>query len=211
MINKIVEKIIRRGKNKYIINKAKKRLQNDTFSIISQNCIGGVFYHDMDLKFLSPTINLYFEAVDFVKFASNLKYYVEAELVCQLDEQKGYPIGILEDIKIHFLHYNACEEAQRCWNSRKERIVFEKILVLSTDRDGFNDDLYEKWKQLPYEKLLFTSQKKYSDNEDSIYFAEYENNGTVPDLIPKREFYKEDKLVNHINKVKVASNKQRNF
>ena len=41
------------------------------FTIISSNCIGGVIYSDLHRKFLSPTINLFFSAKDFLKFVFN--------------------------------------------------------------------------------------------------------------------------------------------
>ena len=36
---------------------AKKEYIAENVTFISQNCIGGVIYHDMGQKFLSPTIN----------------------------------------------------------------------------------------------------------------------------------------------------------
>ena len=46
----------------------RRRLINTNFTIISQNCIGSIMYHDLGQKFLSPTINMLFEPSDFVKF-----------------------------------------------------------------------------------------------------------------------------------------------
>ena len=40
-----------------------KRLNRDGLrpvSIISNNCLGGMFYHDLNFQFKSPTINLFF-------------------------------------------------------------------------------------------------------------------------------------------------------
>lgn len=64
---------LQRIERQRIIQRAKNKLMNEQFSIVSQNCIGGVFYHDMEMEFLSPTINLYFEQPDFVLFVLNLK------------------------------------------------------------------------------------------------------------------------------------------
>ena len=33
-------------------------------SIISNDCLGGMISHDLGLKFMSPTINLYFETAE---------------------------------------------------------------------------------------------------------------------------------------------------
>ena len=87
----------------YNINK-KKHLKNKDFTIISSNCVGGIIYHDLGLPFLTPTVNLSFDMNDFVKFVSNLKYYIDKDLI-KLDTNKEYPIGVIEDIKINFIHY----------------------------------------------------------------------------------------------------------
>ena len=63
-----------------LIENAQKSFLHKKISIISQNCIGGVFYHDMNEKFLSPTINLYFDAYDFLKFVKNISYYLSLDI-----------------------------------------------------------------------------------------------------------------------------------
>lgn len=54
------------------------RLRNRDFSLISNNCIAGIIYHDLGLPFRTPTINLFFENDDFFRFADNLEYYLTA-------------------------------------------------------------------------------------------------------------------------------------
>lgn len=190
---KIIWKIIN-IKNRHIIKRNKSLLKNTDFSIISQNCIGGVLYSDLGLKFLSPTINLYFSANDFVKFALNLRYYLGLNLEMRWGEE--YPIGILGDISVHFMHYETCSEAKEAWERRKLRINYNKILVLSTDMDGFDENTYSLWKQIHYPKILLSS-KKWDDN--CLFFNKYSQLPSVPDLIPKREFYKDDIIINKIN------------
>lgn len=181
------------------IKKEKRKLNAQNFSIISQNCIGGVFYHDMGMKFLSPTINLFFKEPDFIRFISNLKYYVSLDPEMRWEEE--YPVGRLDDIEVHFMHYSTCKEAKDIWNRRKLRINFDKIIVLATDRNGFTDETYKEWKKIPYKKLLFTVKREY-ENRESIVYPEYAGNGFVPDLMEKREFYRNDTLMNCINNMK---------
>ena len=65
------------------------RLKNKTFSIISNNCWGGVVYDKYGLKYLSPTIGCYFYAEDFLKFCENLKYYLSLPIkMISLEESK---------------------------------------------------------------------------------------------------------------------------
>ena len=54
-----------------------KKLKNNDFSIISSNCIGMFMYKDMELPYLSSTINLSIPMNDFVKMAENLRWYME--------------------------------------------------------------------------------------------------------------------------------------
>lgn len=186
-------------RNKVIIRHARKKICAENVTLISQNCIGGVFYHDMGMQFLSPTINLFIKEPDFVRFALNLRHYMEQELVMRWGEK--WPVGTLDDIEIHFMHYDTCEEAKECWNRRKQRINWEKILIIATDRNGFHDEEYALWKQITYPKVLFTVNPRYCEEPGSVVFLKYKNQEFVPDLIPEREFYERDVLLNLVNRV----------
>lgn len=50
------------------------------FTIISNNCWGGHVYRYFDLPYDSPTIGLYFFSSDYLKFVSNLHFYLNQEL-----------------------------------------------------------------------------------------------------------------------------------
>lgn len=175
---------------------ARKIVKNTKITIISQNCIGGVLYHDLKSEFLSPTINLYFNANDFIKFVNNLEYYLDKTIHVSMGE--NYPIGIIDDITIHFVHYTSCDEASELWSKRCKRVDYTKIFVISTDRDGFDDKTYEMWKRVEYPKILFTSKRKYED--DAVYFSEFEKYDFVQDIIGNRKFYKRYIICNKINK-----------
>ena len=196
--NKIKDRIQEENKN-FVIRREKKRLLQREISVISQNCIGGVFYHDMGMKFLTPTINLFFKEPDFVKFVLNLKHYLSLEIDIKWEEE--YPIGKIDDIEIHFMHYDSCKEAKMAWERRKDRINFEKIVVVATDRDGFTEEVYEQWKQVPYAKLLFSANNKFI-SKCTVLYPEYITNGMVEDLITYRKFYRDNILVDTINKIK---------
>lgn len=188
---------IQRKKRDQRILEMRRKLKVNNFTVISQNCIGGVFYHDMGLRFESPTINLFFSGMDFVKFVLKLDYYMSFEL--QMTWGEEYPIGYLDDVAIHFMHYNTCEEARLAWDKRKKRINRKKIIVICTDMEDFTDEVYERWKQITYPKVLFTANRKYADECNSVFFSECEKAGRVYDLIPKREFYRYGVLIDIIN------------
>ena len=175
----------------------RRKMKNDYFSILSQNCIGGVFYHDMGLKFTTPTVNLYFTCPDFVKFVLNLDYYLNKDIEMTWGEE--YPIGYIDDIRVYFQHYKSCTEAKKKWEERKGRINKENLVILCTDMETFDDETYSRWKKIPYPKLLFTSLPL--SDQDVLYFPQYRENGHIGDLIPKREFYKDKRLIDVVNRV----------
>ena len=199
-VSRIVKRIggkLQALQNTKKIRKAQKAFTNRDVTIISQNCIGGVVSHDMNMPFRSPTINMFFPAKDFVRFVSRLEHYLNMELLLSWTEE--YPVGKLDDVELHFVHYSNCQEAKAAWERRKNRVNLRNVVVLSTDRDGFDDGVFTKWKALPYPKLLFTACEKYVEDGEAIYFPQYSSYGCVPDLIPKREFYIGNKLVSIIN------------
>lgn len=187
---------LQRKKRDRLIRKMRSQLQNRDLSIISQNCIGGVFYHDMGLQFSSPTINLYFKCPDFVKFVLHLDYYLGQDLNMTWGEE--YPIGYLDDIAIYFQHYHTCSEAKKKWEERKLRINRKKIMILSTDMEQFTDETFEQWEKILYPKVLFTATARPGDGV--VYYPEYAREGRVPDLIPARRFYKDEIIINVFNK-----------
>lgn len=65
----------------------------------------GVVSHEFNLRFNSPTVNLWFGTKDYLKFLNNMQHYLyDCDLVQDemLSNQYGYPVGILGDIKIFF-------------------------------------------------------------------------------------------------------------
>lgn len=70
--------------------------------------LGGVIFHELGLKFMSPTINLWMKPKDFIKYCSNLKHYSQCKLEfldssLYLSASEKYPVACLDDIIIYFL------------------------------------------------------------------------------------------------------------
>lgn len=167
MINKfnyymmqIIGRILRSHNNK----KLRNRLKNKNVSIIASNCIGSFLCHDLGIGFKSPTVNLFFESVDFIKFVENLEAYLEKELYFYGNAEQGYPIGKLDDLYVHFVHYVDFEECVKAWERRKSRIVRDNIFIIHTDRDGCTDNIIERFDKISYNKILFSHlpSEKYS-------------------------------------------------
>ena len=57
----------------------RKRLKNRDFTIITKNFLAACIYHDLKLRFDTPTVNLYIPFPDYIFFLKNLKQLVYAE------------------------------------------------------------------------------------------------------------------------------------
>lgn len=113
----------------------KKKLVNKNFSILCSTCIGGIIYHDLGLRFLSPTINMYISNPDFIKFACNLKYYMSQDLRF-IKSEESFPVAMLDDIVLYFNHASSNEEAAENWKRRKERINYDNLYFIFYYREG---------------------------------------------------------------------------
>lgn len=186
MINKVIRRIknywwqIKRNK---INAEMRRELKTDDITIISENCNGGIISHDLGLQFCSPTINLFMQAADFIKFCEKLEHYIAIDefLDCEdgeAAESKEYPVAYLGDIRLFLVHYNTIGEAQAAWNRRKERINWSNIVIVATDRDGMTDELKDRFEKLPYRKVMFTHlpDEKHSS---CFYISGYEKDDCV--------------------------------
>lgn len=194
-------KIIERAKNKIkhtlLVNKVRRSVDLTNVSLISMNCIGGVFYHDVEARFLTPTINLFFTADDFIKFVNHMEHYLSVTPIVTMG--KEYPVGQLDDIKIYFMHFNSIEDALSKWEERKKRINPDRVFVIMVEQNGFTDQNFHDFLRIKYPKILFTRNPNHQ-SDDIIYFEKYRDLEELPNIIDKREFYKDMKLPQAVNK-----------
>ena len=144
----------------YYKKKAKKLL-NSNFSVISSDCFGTFVYHNLNQRFNSPTINLFFSQEDFFQFVSHLKEYLSEELIERKDHDKNYPVGELtyngHTIRIDFMHYHSFEQAKAKWEERKMRVNYSNIYIVQTVTAGLTQEYVDKFSSLPYKhKMLIT-------------------------------------------------------
>lgn len=182
--------------NKYK-NNIKTKLENGNFTIISNNCFAGSIYQDLDLVYKTPTVGLFFYSDCYMKFVKNLKYYLSLDLeftnkskyeMTTNSPETIYPIGILDDIEIHFLHYSSENEAKEKWGKRKTRINFDNIFYVFSDRDGFSDRNFEDFLNFNNKKVLFTSKEKYK-SKDTVILKEFVEEDQIGEITLNKWMY----------------------
>lgn len=145
-----------------------KKLKNTDFTIISNNCWGGMVYESYDLPKESPTVGMFFMADEYIKFLGDIKGYTSKELTFIPPEQSrhaaelrrdkrfgSYPIGLINDVEIAFLHYHSEQEAKEKWERRCARINWDRLIVKFNDQNGCTEEHVRAFSAMPFENKLF--------------------------------------------------------
>ena len=151
-------------KYRLYLMRLRQRLKNENFSIICNNCIAGVLYHNLGKRFDSPTINLFITGNDYLAFVKDLKYYCACDIDEISDASVNYPIGVLVPmdknhipIKIHFQHYDSFKIAKQKWQERCARIHWDNLHFIWVFYDNvYPLELAKEFDLLPIHKIILT-------------------------------------------------------
>lgn len=177
-------------------SRRRKKLKNMDFTIIANNCWAGKIYNSYNLPYKTPTIGCFIMPKDFLKMCEDLKTYMDIELLEVSPENSKYrsyfeknfyeynkfgkyPIGRLNDIEIHFLHYETFNVSKENWDRRKKRINWENIIIKLNDQNGLLEEDFQRFNLLAYKNKLFWSsndlfgirvtKNKYLEYQDEPY------------------------------------------
>lgn len=135
-------------------------------TILSNTCLGGRLYHDYNSQFLSPTVDLYIAPDDFVKFCMDLDGYLheKIKLLENVKVPKDFIPTALGDIRVYFAYSNKdFKTSVYNWDKRKERIVYDNIKCICTDRvtvytklGNCGIETIKNYGNIPYDKVFFT-------------------------------------------------------
>ncbi len=158
------------------------------FVIVSNNCWGAEVYKRLNREYNTPFVGLFLFGPDYLKLLENFDYYLSQKLQFipnskWSDKPIAYPIGKLDDIEVHFVHYKDKEEAELKWTRRLERMNKftdrSKYFYKLCDRDFTTLDLINKFHTLPLDNKISFGIKPINLN-GHIVITESDN-GTVPD------------------------------
>jgi len=184
------------AKNPIYLNKnrnMRQRLTNTSFTLLTPNCLGGILYHDLGLRFQSPTINLMMTQTDFLKFVFNLQAYKKGAFHFLEHSVEECPLAILssdgvDDITINFTHYKDDENSERKWHERFERINYDNIFILLQERDGITKKDIIKLSNLKVRGIVVFTCNQYDDIPYSVYMDKYHMDGEVGNILKQNHF-----------------------
>lgn len=145
---------------------------------------------------------MYFAPQEYIKFISNLEYYLNEcsiefvnpqvamhrELYKQDSTFGNYPIARLDDVEIALLHYHSKEEAISKWNRRCSRICWDNLIIKMNDQNGCSFGDMEKFLEIPIRcknKIFFTTKNGWKKvHPELIYIPQIRKTSVFASLEP---------------------------
>lgn len=152
----------------FVILPNRRRLKNHDFTLIANNCVGGVICHDLGEPFNGPTVNLFFPLEDYRLFLDNLEEALSANLEEYFPENETptYPLGRLylksgDVIRIHFVHYKTFLDAKTKWDERRKRVKWDNLFILMEAGVETTQELVRWFDALPFSNKIILTNKSY--------------------------------------------------
>lgn len=162
---------------------------NTPFVIISNNCWGAEIYKKLNLEFNTPFVGLYIYSPDYVRLLENFDSLIKHELRFTekskfTNAEIQYPIGLLDDIEIHFMHYDNRTDAKDKWERRLSRMLGIKeknsYYFKICDRDNSSIEIFKRFHDLPFQNKISFAVFDFK-NDSHITVEESEDNKFVVD------------------------------
>ena len=151
------------------------RIKKTNVSIICNNCLGGVLYHDYKMKFCSPFINLMIPTSHFIDLIQNIDSIKQMELIDITSHDNRYPVGLLNSkYELHFMHYDSFQEAKKKWIERVERINYENLYVILVETHSCTYKDLEIFDNLPFKNKIIVTHKPYPSIKSAVPIKDYD-------------------------------------
>ncbi len=147
-------------KNNHLLNFRRNNhnlsiIDKNEISIVCNNCVGGIIYNRLGLKFCSPFINLWIGEIDYLKLLNALDKYLERtiEPLCFTRDSNGkkYPVCRCDDINLNCAHYKDYKEVIDAWDRRKKRFYKDNCVYIFVTNSKKN---ISKFLKIPYENKI---------------------------------------------------------
>jgi uncharacterized protein (DUF1919 family) len=163
--------------------KDKAALRNKDFVIISNNCWGGQVYQWYQLPYNTPFVGLFIYGPCYIRLLKNFDHYMAQELKFTAgskykDRPKTYPVGLLDDVEIHFQHYASEEEVREKWERRTGRMLKninkDNYFFMIADRERANKEILQEFHTLPYKNKVSFGAFHLENISNNAHIVVYE-------------------------------------
>ena len=164
-------------------NKFRKKVENENFTIIANNCIAGTIYKDLGIPYCTPFVGLYLLPGDFIKVCGNLDYYLSLELQEVSSHTCNFPVGQIADVLIYFMHYDSFEIAKTSWERRAKRISKDLRYFILVERDGCSYADLVNFDGLDLSNKVTLTYRHYPEFRSAFQLSYFKNRDEVGDVL----------------------------
>ena len=148
----------------------RRRLKNKDFSLLSNNCLGAIYLHDIKQPFRSPMVNAGMVPKEYLKFLSNLDYYLSLEIMMAPEESNfKQQYGYVGDVHVWFEHFKYADEPREKWNIRRKRVNKDNLFVMMTEKDDCTYEDLVAFDKLPYKNKVVFTAREYPEIKSAFY------------------------------------------
>jgi uncharacterized protein (DUF1919 family) len=146
------------------------RFSDPEFSVVSNNCWGAHIYQQAKLPYRTPFVNLFLYPSDYLKMLENFYDAMATPLHFLKGEDTKYPIGRLDDISVHFLHYADEETAVASWRRRLARLTKDpdRTFIKFCNRDGATKEHAIRFQRLPFKNKVYFTNDAETDMDCAV-------------------------------------------
>lgn len=146
------------------------------FCIVANNCWGAEVYKHFERPYNTPVVGLFFFPDDYLKFIKNLRVNLSSPLTFtntsrHVSGQPKYPVGLVNGIEIHFLHYKTEQEATEKWNRRCARVPADDHMLYFKfdDRDGATDQHIIEFHRLGLPNSISFTKTRFAEFASNVH------------------------------------------
>lgn len=158
------------------------KIQLENFSVFSNNCVGAEYLRKLGIKYNSPFVGLFVSPSHYVEILNDLSKFMTTEPREVFNPEYNYPLGQIEDVVIHFVHYASFKVAKDAWIRRSRRIVPQKIFSLMVDIDQASQEDLKNFLNVSYGSKLILTNREFPELANTFRIIGCEKNGQLGDI-----------------------------
>jgi uncharacterized protein (DUF1919 family) len=101
----------------------------------------------------------------------------------EISAGESYPVGMLGDLTFHFVHYPSFAEAVSAFRRRVQRIDYENLFVILSERDGCTYEDLQEFDGLPYKNKVVFTHLPYEKIQSAFYIEGFETEDSLGNII----------------------------
>ena len=162
-----------------------RRLRNTPFCIVANNCLGSRLYKILGREYNTPFMGLFLMPECFAKLVANFDEYMDKDINFikkskyspHNEPGRGadqYPVGLLGDLELHFVHYNTEEDALEKWHRRKARMNRSNLHFILVANGPCDESVMDQFLGVAHDKKVCFHRKQELKKPSCVYIPSIE-------------------------------------